>query len=67
MPRIKQTIDAAKAIAVMAVNPGHYWDYVSGGSGKEQPLENGALPIVAITTTAGTPKCAASFITRSMS
>lgn len=48
------SIDAAKAIAVMAVNPGDYWDYVSGGTGKEQPLENGALPIVAITTTAGT-------------
>jgi alcohol dehydrogenase len=48
------SIDAAKAIAVMAVNPGDYWDYIGGGSGKGQPVENGALPIVAITTTAGT-------------
>jgi len=48
------SIDAAKAIALMAVNPGDYWDYIGGGSGKEQPVENGALPIIAITTTAGT-------------
>ena len=48
------SMDAAKAIAVMAVNPGDYWDYIASGSGKGQPLENGALPIIAITTTAGT-------------
>ena len=48
------SIDAAKSIAIMAVNPGDYWDYIHGGSGKGQPVENGALPIVAITTTAGT-------------
>jgi len=48
------SIDAAKAIAVMATNPGDYWDYISGGTGQEKPIENGALPIVAITTTAGT-------------
>lgn len=48
------SIDAAKAIAVMAVNPGDYWDYIGSGSGKGQPLQHGALPIVAITTTAGT-------------
>jgi alcohol dehydrogenase len=48
------SIDAAKAIAVMAVNPGDYWDYIGSGSGKGQPVPNGALPIVAITTTAGT-------------
>ena len=48
------SIDSAKSIAVMAKNPGDYWDYISGGSGKGQPLVNGALPIVAITTTAGT-------------
>jgi len=48
------TIDSAKSIAVMAKNPGDYWDYVSGGTGKGQPVINGALPIVAITTTAGT-------------
>lgn len=48
------SIDSAKSIAVMAKNPGDYWDYVSGGSGKALPVLSGALPIVAITTTAGT-------------
>ena len=48
------SIDSAKSIAVMAKNPGDYWDYISGGSGKGRPLVNGALPIVAIATTAGT-------------
>lgn len=47
-------IDAAKAIAVMATNPGDYWDYISGGTGKALPLQTLPLPIVAITTTAGT-------------
>ncbi|MBN2350070.1 MAG: iron-containing alcohol dehydrogenase [Bacteroidales bacterium] len=48
------SIDSAKSIAVMAKNPGDYWDYIGGGTGKGQPVKNGALPIVAITTTAGT-------------
>lgn len=48
------SIDAGKAIAVMANNPGDYWDYITGGTGKEQPVPNDPLPIVAITTTAGT-------------
>ena len=47
-------IDAAKAIAIMAANPGDYWDYVSGGTGRAQPIPNPALRIIAITTTAGT-------------
>jgi len=47
-------IDAGKAIAVMATNPGDYWDYVAGGTGKAQPMPNAPLPIVAVTTTAGT-------------
>lgn len=47
-------IDSAKSIAVMVKNPGDYWDYISGGSGKGLPVKNGALPVVAITTTAGT-------------
>ncbi len=47
-------IDAAKAMAVMATNPGDYWDYINGGTGKAQPIPNKPLPIVAITTTAGT-------------
>ncbi len=48
------SIDAAKAIAVMAANEGDYWDYVSGGSGKGLPVPNDPLPVIAITTTAGT-------------
>ena len=48
------SIDSAKSIAVMARNPGNYWDYVNGGSGGGKPVENGVLPIVAVTTTAGT-------------
>ena len=47
-------IDAAKAIAVMATNDGDYWDYITAGSGKGKLFENTPLPIVAITTTAGT-------------
>jgi alcohol dehydrogenase len=47
------SIDSAKSIAVMAKNPGDYWDYIHGGTGKGKPVI-GALPIVAITTTAGT-------------
>ena len=48
------SMDCAKSIAVMAVNPGDYWDYISRGSGKGLPLVHKPLPIVAITTTAGT-------------
>lgn len=48
------SIDAAKAMAVMVNNPGDYWDYIQDGTGKGLPLPNSALPIVAITTTAGT-------------
>ncbi len=48
------SIDSAKSIAIMAKNPGDYWDYVGGGTGKGQPVPNGLLPVVAITTTAGT-------------
>ncbi|HBM80706.1 MAG TPA: alcohol dehydrogenase, partial [Clostridiaceae bacterium] len=48
------SIDSAKAIAVMAKNSGDYWDYVNGGTGRGLPVKNGVLPIVAITTTAGT-------------
>lgn len=48
------SIDAAKAIAAMATNEGHYWDYVYGGTGGCQRLKCGPLPLVAIPTTAGT-------------
>lgn len=48
------TMDASKAIATMATNDGDCWDYVHGGSGKGMPIEHKPLPIIAITTTAGT-------------
>jgi alcohol dehydrogenase len=47
-------IDSSKSIAIMAVNPGDYWDYISGGTGKAMPMPTKPMPIVAITTTAGT-------------
>ena len=47
-------MDCAKAIAVMATNEGELWDYVPIGSGKGLPIAVRPLPIIAITTTAGT-------------
>lgn len=47
-------IDSAKAMAVMATNDGDLWDYIGSGTGKGQPIANKPLPIVAISTTAGT-------------
>jgi len=47
-------MDASKAIAIMATNDGDLWDYVYGGTGKALPIKNKPLPIIAITTTAGT-------------
>ncbi|MBS1368385.1 MAG: iron-containing alcohol dehydrogenase [Lentisphaeria bacterium] len=47
-------MDCTKAVAVMAVNDGELWDYVTIGSGKGKPIPNSPLPIIAITTTAGT-------------
>lgn len=41
-------IDAAKGIAFVAVNPGNISDYIFGKTG------NGAVPIIAVPTTAGT-------------
>ncbi|MBI9095099.1 MAG: iron-containing alcohol dehydrogenase [Sphaerochaeta sp.] len=48
------TIDSAKGIAIMATNEGDLWDYIGGGSGEAKPVPTWPLPIVAITTTAGT-------------
>lgn len=47
-------MDCSKGIATMATNPGELWDYVAVGSGKGSPITVKPLPIIAITTTAGT-------------
>ena len=47
-------IDAAKAMAVVLANGGHIWDYTQSGTGKKEMPKKPALPVVAITTTAGT-------------
>ena len=47
-------LDAAKVIALMAVNDGDYWEYVSSGTGKGKQIQNKPIPIIAIPTTAGT-------------
>ena len=47
-------MDCSKGIALMATNPGDLWDYVLFGTGGRKPAEQEPLPIVAITTTAGT-------------
>ncbi|MDZ4992560.1 iron-containing alcohol dehydrogenase [Clostridium perfringens] len=47
-------MDASKAIALMATNEGDLWDYVVSGTGKGKSIKVNPLPIVAITTTAGT-------------
>lgn len=47
-------MDCTKAIALMATNPSDLWDYVAGGTGKGKMPEAAPLPMVDITTTAGT-------------
>ena len=47
-------MDAAKAIALISTNEGDLWDYVFGGTGRERIPKNSPLPVVTITTTAGT-------------
>ena len=42
-------IDSAKSIALMVHNDGNYWEYVKGRS-----VEKKVLPVIAISTTAGT-------------
>jgi alcohol dehydrogenase class IV len=46
-------LDAAKAIAALATNPGDIYDYLEV-IGRGRPLANPALPIIALPTTAGT-------------
>lgn len=47
-------MDASKAIALTAPNGENYWDFVAAGTGGGKPVTNKPLPLVAITTTAGT-------------
>ena len=47
-------MDSSKAMAIMAVNEGDLWDYIASGTGKGKEIKNKSLPVVAITTTAGT-------------
>lgn len=47
-------MDAAKAIAAMSTNDGDLWDYIQFGTGKRKTFARPALPLVAISTTAGT-------------
>ena len=47
-------IDASKATAIVSTNDGDLWDYVQFGKGGKKQIAKKPLPIVAITTTAGT-------------
>lgn len=47
-------MDCGKCIALMAANPGDIWDYSLSSRGGKKNAEFDALPIVAITTSAGT-------------
>ena len=47
-------MDASKAIAAMATNEGDIWDYINGGTGGGKTITEKALPVICITTTAGT-------------
>ena len=47
-------MDCSKCIALMAANQGDIWDYSLSKSGGKKNDENPAIPIVCITTSAGT-------------
>lgn len=47
-------MDCTKGIALMSTNEGDLWDYVLFGTGGKKPAAQAPLPIVAVTTTAGT-------------
>lgn len=47
-------MDASKAMAAMVTNDGDVWDYIFGGTGKGKAIVNAPLPVICITTTAGT-------------
>lgn len=48
------TMDAAKAIALVAANEGACWDYSPSFTGGQKQPENAPLPLVVVTTSAGT-------------
>ncbi|WP_305766907.1 iron-containing alcohol dehydrogenase [Candidatus Epulonipiscium viviparus] len=48
------SLDAAKAVAIMCTNDGDLWDYIGSGTGLGNPMKEMPLPMIAITTTAGT-------------
>lgn len=47
-------MDCTKCIALMAANSGDIWDYSMSGTGGKKKPENHAIPIICITTSAGT-------------
>lgn len=47
-------MDASKCIALMMVNEGDLWDYAFSAKGGHQPFKNPGVPLIAITTSAGT-------------
>ena len=47
-------LDAAKVMAMFALQPGDLWDYAGGATGKGLTPPNPILPVITITTTAGT-------------
>jgi alcohol dehydrogenase len=47
-------MDCSKCIALMVSNPGHIWEYSLSKEGGKKQAEFDAIPIVAITTSAGT-------------
>ena len=47
-------MDCSKCIALMGVNDGDIWDYSFSVNGGHKPFSNPSMPLVAITTSAGT-------------
>lgn len=47
-------MDASKCIALMMVNEGNLWDYAFSAKGGHRPFMNPSVPLIAITTSAGT-------------
>lgn len=47
-------MDASKCIALMMVNEGDLWDYAFSAKGGHKPFTHPSVPLIAITTSAGT-------------